>query len=79
MIMSEQLRHKYQPRPIRAPIALFVPADGLEKKGIDSAQSWSDLTLAEVTLYGVHGSHMTMLDSPAVVSIVQTVTALRPL
>ena len=75
MIMSEKLRHKYQPRPIRAPIALFVPEEGLEKKGIESAQSWSDLTLAEVTLHGVPGSHMTMLDSPAVESIVQTVTA----
>ena len=75
MIMSEKLRHKYQPRPIRAPIALFVPEEGLEKKGIESAQSWSDLTIAEVTLHGVPGSHMTMLDSPAVESIVQTVTA----
>jgi thioesterase domain-containing protein len=75
MIMSEKLRHRYQPRAIRAPIALFVPEDGSEEKRIQSAQSWSDLTLAEVTLHAVPGSHMTMLDSPSVEQIVQTLSA----
>ena len=71
MINSEHLRYRYQPRAIRAPIELFVPNDGPDQKGVESAKSWSDLTLSGVTLYGVPGSHMTMLDSPSIDFIVE--------